>query len=324
MLEAIGLVLLGVGVATFVRWRFHSLPIGRARWGASAVIGLLAVSFSIPLQAALGSEAVLLPLLLGLSASLSLLAFPGVQEGHQGGELTRSRCRIARPNSSAHGRSELTVLRALAIAGSARDRATQEHAQEVARLASRLARALGMPPSDEECVYWAALLHDIGKVAIPSCLLRKPASLSRAELKGVMDHSQVGADILRSCHPGLTEIACLVLHHHERWDGSGYPSGFRAQEIPLGARIIAVTDTFEALTSERPYRRAMTVLDALDTIRAGARSHFDPDVVILFERMIQDGQFPDDASPLPVSGVSDRAALTRGVLRGAFALSRDW
>ena len=319
MLEAIGLVLLGVGVATFVRWRFGPLPLERLRWGIIVLLSLLTVGVAVSFDAARGSEVALLPLLVGLSVVLSLLTFPGVRERHERTHfpLSRSVLGPAPKNAGKHCRTQVAILRALANAGSTRDRGTQEHAQEVARLASRLAGELGMPPSDAVSVFWAALLHDIGKVAMPRSLLQRPGCLSREELQAVRDHSQAGADILRSCHPGLTEIACLVLHHHERWDGSGYPSGFRAQEIPLGARIIAVTDAFEALTSERPYRRALTVLDALDRIRACVDSHFDPDVVIMFERMIQETQFPGRASPLPVSAVGEHDGLGKGVLTGA-------
>ncbi len=319
-LEAIGLVLLGVVVATFVRWCVGPLPLRSARYGVILVFSLFAVCGAILFFVSRGGEGALLLQVVGLSASLSLLTFPGVRERHQGVQFSRSRCSVSGPTprvAGRHGRAQLAILRALANAVSTRDGATQEHAQRVARLASRLAGILGVPPSDAESVYWAAMLHDIGKVAIPRSVLRRPGSLSPEEFQAVKDHSQAGADILRSCHPGLADIAQLVLHHHERWDGRGYPSGFRAQAIPLGARLIAVVDTFEALTSDRPYRRALSVHDALDTICAGAGSHFDPDIVIIFERMIREAPLPAYAWPLLAGRVGAHTDLGQSVLAGA-------
>jgi putative nucleotidyltransferase with HDIG domain len=126
-----------------------------------------------------------------------------------------------------------------------------------------------------------ALLHDIGKIGVPDNVLRKPTALSEGEWAVMKRHPEFGAQIISGI-PFLEDVARIVRHHHERWDGMGYPDGLRGDRIPLGARIFAVGDSFDAMTSDRPYRRGLLIDAAREEIRRCANSQFDPAVVTAF------------------------------------------
>ncbi len=180
----------------------------------------------------------------------------------------------------------LNTLESLAVAIDAKDQVTHGHVLRVQAFARGLAEAMGI--QDEEQLRWieaAALLHDIGKLAVPEYILNKPGKLTSTELKKVMAHSAVGSDILSSIKFPC-DVARDVRHHHEKWDGSGYPDGLRGNEIPMGARILAIVDTFDALTSDRPYRSAMNREEAMATIRARAGTYYDPEMVRKFEEIL--------------------------------------
>jgi diguanylate cyclase (GGDEF)-like protein/putative nucleotidyltransferase with HDIG domain len=175
----------------------------------------------------------------------------------------------------------LATIEALALAIDAKDQTAQSHIRRVQVYAAGIARALGMPATEIQGVKTAALLHDIGKLAVPEHILSKPGPLTQEEFQKIRIHPQVGAEIISGV-PFPYPVAPLILSHHERWDGKGYPGGLKGDEIPLGARILAVVDYFDALMSERPYHKPMTLDAALGLLRQEAGKALDPRVVQTF------------------------------------------
>ena len=159
-----------------------------------------------------------------------------------------------------------------------KDAYTGGHGRRVARYARLIAEAMNLPATEVDAVGEAALLHDLGKIGIPDRILTKPSRLTIEEFAEVQKHSAAGADILRSLPP-LRRHAMAVRHHHERFNGSGYPDGLRGTDIPFAARIIAVADAFDALTTNRSYRGGVKATQALSEITKVAGSHFDPEIV---------------------------------------------
>jgi len=206
------------------------------------------------------------------------------------------------------GQSRMSIVWRLAKAAEYRDEDTGDHVIRVGLYSKLIAEALR--PADSRCderfvenLFLAAPLHDIGKIGIPDAILRKGGPLTHREWTVMRQHCQIGADIIREdakamsvyrswhglkCEADdnapLRDMACrIALTHHERWDGSGYPGGLRGQDIPLEGRIVAVSDVFDALVSERPYKPAYGEEQALSVLRDGAGRHFDPDVLDAFE-----------------------------------------
>ena len=172
------------------------------------------------------------------------------------------------------------MLAAISRALEERDQ-TQGHGARVAALAEPIAARLGWEPERIASLRFGAPLHDIGKVVVRRDLLRKPGPLSLDELAEIRTHPRAGAELvlpMRAARPALP----YVLFHHERWDGKGYPSGIRGRSIPLEARLLAVADAFDAMTSRRPYRPALTTDHALAELGACAGSQFDPEIAALF------------------------------------------
>ncbi|HEY0416982.1 MAG TPA: HD domain-containing phosphohydrolase [Gaiellaceae bacterium] len=169
---------------------------------------------------------------------------------------------------------------ALARAVDSRDVYTGSHSERVSAIAGAIAEQLGLPAAQVELTRVAGSLHDLGKLAIPEEILRKPAELSTAEWLVVQRHPQIGHRMLEGL--GVAPVADWVLHHHERWDGSGYPDGLAGDEIPLGARIVFVADAFDAMTFGRLYRTALTRDEALAEVERCAGAQFDPQVVRAF------------------------------------------
>ena len=162
-----------------------------------------------------------------------------------------------------------------------RDHWLEGHAAEVAELALDLGRELGLAAHELLELELAARLHDVGKRAVPDAILSKPASLSPAEWSVMRRHPEWGSGMLADV-PGLEAVADAVHAHHERWDGSGYPLGLAGEDIPLASRIVGVCDAFSAMTANRPYRAALSVRDALQELRRGSGSQFDPEIVSTF------------------------------------------
>lgn len=167
-----------------------------------------------------------------------------------------------------------------------RDPCIVGRAHDVAKFATALAGMLGMPKEHIARLYKAALLHDVGKIAISECVLQKPGQLTSAEYTYVKQQIGLGADLLEQCE-GLRELAPFIRHHYERWDGTGYPEGLCGEQIPMESRILAVCNAVVAMISEQPYRRALTPDEVLSELKRCAGSHFDPDVVAAFCRLAQ-------------------------------------
>ena len=162
----------------------------------------------------------------------------------------------------------------------------------IASLATGIALHLQLPPAEIDRVRIASLLHDLGKLAVPAEILDKPTSLSNGEWQAIGEHPRIGQLILEQAS-SLRDAIPVVLHHHERFNGTGYPHGLSGQEIPLGARIVAVADAYHAMVHKRPYKEALTHLQALHELEANAGTQFDPEVVAIFCSMYADGVPPD-------------------------------
>jgi diguanylate cyclase (GGDEF)-like protein/putative nucleotidyltransferase with HDIG domain len=199
-------------------------------------------------------------------------------------------------------RASFDVLQGLVIAVDTKDRYTKRHSEDVARYALFLADQLNLPPELLRTLHIAGLLHDIGKIGIPDSILRKPAPLSAEEYAIVKQHVALGHMIVRDL-PHLEQVRAGIRFHHEQWDGAGYLDGLHGEEIPLVGRILAVADAFSAMTTSRPYRKALSIREALRRIEDAAGSQLDPELAGPFVRGMEtsaDAPIPgDDRLQLP-------------------------
>jgi diguanylate cyclase (GGDEF)-like protein/putative nucleotidyltransferase with HDIG domain len=185
-------------------------------------------------------------------------------------------------------RSSLSAVYALVSAVEARDPYTYGHSKKVNTYAVALAEAVGLSSDDVSKLSTAALLHDIGKIGVPDTVLNKKGKLSGEDWEAIKTHPKLGASIVSNI-PNLVPCVSSILHHHERWDGGGYPEGLKGEDIPLGARILAVVDSFEAMTSARPYRPAWSLEEVVKELRQSAGTQFDPKLVEVFIGIIEAG-----------------------------------
>src|SRR5579864_7104657 len=195
-------------------------------------------------------------------------------------EIAGTAIRRARLNHHLE-QSYIELVLVLARAADARDSYTADHSERIATRAVTLARAMGCNEIDVQNVQWGALLHDIGKLGVPDNILRKPGPLTEAEWHVMRQHPAIGEEILRPVDR-MRDVAALVRHHQERWDGTGYPDHLRGQEIPLGARILAVADAYSAITDDRAYDKGRPTGEAIDEIRRCTGTQFDPHIVEVF------------------------------------------
>jgi diguanylate cyclase (GGDEF)-like protein len=182
--------------------------------------------------------------------------------------------------------SLLATVRVLVDAIEAKDRELRAHSDDVSRYVAAVATQMGIEPRQREDLVFASLLHDVGKIGISERILLKPGPLTPEERAVVQTHSRIGARLVEQV-PALQEIAPAILHHHERWDGEGYPAGLRGEQIPLEARIIGVVDAFASMLADRPYREALSLEEACDELKRCAGTQFDPTVVRLFVEEIR-------------------------------------
>jgi putative two-component system response regulator len=206
--------------------------------------------------------------------------------------------------------ASLETIYRLSIASECRDEDTGAHIKRVSRYAVAIARRMGLDESTVESILYAAPMHDLGKLGIPDQILVKPSRLEPAEWEIMKHHTVIGAKILSGSDAEFISIAETIARcHHEKWDGSGYPNGLKGGDIPVTARITALADVFDSLTTKRPYKEPFSVEKSLAIIREGRGSHFDPDVVDAFlsiqdeilaimERYVGDDQQAFDISEL--------------------------
>ncbi|QNB46439.1 HD domain-containing protein [Thermanaerosceptrum fracticalcis] len=176
------------------------------------------------------------------------------------------------------------IIECLVAALEAKDPYTKGHSTRVADMAYDLAQKIGLKGKTLNDVHIAAHLHDIGKIGIPDNILNKKERLTPKEWRHIQRHAEIGYEILNKSGR-LRDIAIIVLHHHERWDGKGYPLGKKGKEIPLGSRLIAICDSIDAITSERPYRRALSWDECRQEIMVNKGTQFDPFLIEAVHKM---------------------------------------
>ncbi|MHB1502115.1 MAG: HD domain-containing phosphohydrolase, partial [Candidatus Dormibacteria bacterium] len=202
-----------------------------------------------------------------------------------------------------------SLLTMLVEISDAHEHATEEHSHRVSAYARQIAAAMAVSETDLGTVSHGALLHDVGKLGVPESIIQKPGALTDDERVIMMAHSQIGAELVSGVK-ALASLSPAIRHHHERWDGGGYPDGLTGEAIPLEARIVAVADTLDAMTTDRPYRAARTLAEALEELRRCAGTHFDPTVVAAAIELF--GQTSQAA--VPPSAAPARASATAATL----------
>ncbi|MEX2501910.1 MAG: HD-GYP domain-containing protein [Trueperaceae bacterium] len=218
-------------------------------------------------------------------------------------------------------------LRVFAHLVEARDEQTHGHCDRVARNAVAIGDRLGLDEETLGRLFWAGLLHDLGKIEVPEAILRKPGPLTTEERRIMERHSEAGYRILHASAPEFSPIAEGLRSHHERFDGAGYPRGLAGTAIPLFGRILAVADVYEAITSHRPYRSPMTHDQALQVLKEGRGRHFDPEILDAFLETLRSGSIRREEDGAAVSDVGLGTVLDRpdrigaGLLFGSGARS---
>jgi putative nucleotidyltransferase with HDIG domain len=245
-----------------------------------------------------------------LYANLLILSLLGAMLGSGQEREAVLRDRLAESNQLLR-KDLLRVVQALTGAIEAKDGYTESHLRRVSRYAQDVGERLGLSSADLEKLRYASLLHDVGKIGVPDQVLGKPGPLSDNEAEVMRRHPEIGARILRSIDV-LRDVAPVILHHQERFDGAqegdfpGYPAGLRGEEIPLGARIISVVDAFDAMTTDRPYRRALVIEEAIAVLRDESGKQFDPTVVATFLAVLSERPWRRSDDSLAGLSSSDR------------------
>ena len=225
-----------------------------------------------------------------LTVTLGVALFPGDSDTHfEVLEIADARLRRSKTGASdrpvdylcrdlAHSVAGFSMLNALVTAVDNKDRYTRRHSEDVLTYSLLIAEQMGLDAATRHTLQVAALLHDVGKIGVPDSVLRKPGKLTDEEYQAIQQHPIMGAVIVGAV-PGFEYTLDVVRHHHERWDGAGYPFGLRADETPFLARLVAVADAFSAMTTDRPYRKGMDRGKALSVLESGAGTQWDPECV---------------------------------------------
>lgn len=309
---ALLLILLALlGIAAYAQYVDVNMVIVQL---AYVPILLAAAVFELPggLFTALVTAALLSSANLGEAWNISWFYRAGLLVGFGGlsgflAQLVRRRMGVADQKVQRFSELYHRVLSSLATIVEKRDEHIRGHCDRVAINALVMGRALDFDDEELETLYWAGLLHDLGKVGVREAILLKPGPLTADEYVQVKHHPEYGAGLLESISPEFNGIAEVVRHHHERWDGQGYPAGLSSEAIPQLSRVIAVVDVFEALTSERPYRQPMCPVNALAYLTAEVETHFDPVLVELFEDLYHAGDIEVAGAEQPQTVVHSAA-----------------
>lgn len=206
------------------------------------------------------------------------------------------------------------TIRAFAAAIDAKDPYTRGHSERVAKLSVSIARGLGLPEEEVQAIYVASILHDVGKIVTDRSILVKSSALTRAETRELKRHPKRSYDILSEIRFPYPDVALLAKHHHEWVNGNGYPDAKRKNQIPIGARIIAVADAFDAMMSDRPYRKSLPLMRVIGEIRDYVHRHFDPEVARAFFRLLRKELNGERGNPPFLSG-KENGVSRREVLR---------
>jgi diguanylate cyclase (GGDEF)-like protein/putative nucleotidyltransferase with HDIG domain len=238
---------------------------------------------------------------------LWMVALAGAAVAYVAWHTHRLQARHARQVTALH----LRTIEGLAMAIGAKDDTTHNHVRRVALYAESIGRELGLSRTELQALAAAALLHDIGKLAVPEHIISKPGRLTEEEFERMKIHTVVGAEILEHVQFPYP-VAPIVRSHHERWNGTGYPDGLKGEAIPIGARILAVVDCFDALASDRQYRRAMPAAEAMAVIRGESGVCFDPQIVAILERLWPRLEADLRTSPAEEPHLSTRCKVDKG------------
>jgi diguanylate cyclase (GGDEF)-like protein/putative nucleotidyltransferase with HDIG domain len=246
----------------------------------------------------------------------ALLAIPVVYLIYRSYYLYLGRMEDEKKHAEEMASLHLRTIEALALAIEAKDHTTHDHLQRVQSYAVEVGKDLGLDESQLEALRAAAVLHDIGKLAVPEHIISKPGKLTREEFEKMKIHPVVGAEILERVRFPY-EVTPIVRSHHERWDGAGYPDGLRGQSIPIGARILAAVDCLDALASNRQYRRALPMAEAMQKVAADAGKAFDPQVVEVLQRRYIELEAIANARDVDTAKLSTGVKVERGMEPGA-------
>src|SRR5437660_215034 len=240
-----------------------------------------------------------------------LLAFPIVYWIYRSYQTYLSRLQAQKKHAEEIAALHLRTIEALSLAIEAKDHTTHDHLRRVHVYAIEIAKDLGVDEAQLNAIRAASMLHDIGKLAVPENILSKPGRLKPEEFEKMKIHPVVGAEILdRVQFP--YPVVPIVRAHHEKWDGTGYPAGLKGEEIPIGARILSVVDCLDALASDRQYRRALPLQEAMAKVASEAGTSFDPRIVELLQARYVELERKAKAQPVRLSPLSKGLKIPNG------------